>query len=451
MGLSIPAHGNSPYHSISAFASNPLLISPDVMVQDGLLEEREVKPLPGCPKGQVDYEAVTAHKEKLFNLAYKRFKRTENKYEYERFCTENFHWLEDFARFAAFKAHFDGKVWREWTQGVRDRQPEDLESISEELRNTIERERFLQYVVSKQWRSLKEYCNGKGIQVIGDMPIYVTYDSADVWTHPELFKLDEEKRPHSVAGVPPDYFSETGQRWGNPLYRWDVLREKGYDWWIQRMKRNLMLYDLVRVDHFRGFVAYWEVPATEKTAENGMWVAAPAKDFFNHLTKKFSSLPIIAEDLGIITPDVREVMRHFGLPGMKVLLFAFGEDLPTNPYIPHNIVENCILYTGTHDNNTVRGWFEEEANPGEKRRLFHYLGREVPAGELHWELIRLALMTVARITIIPMQDILGLGGESRMNRPATAEGNWQWRFLPEQVTESLVERLGKMTEIYGRT
>jgi 4-alpha-glucanotransferase len=229
-----------------------------------------------------------------------------------------------------------------------------------------------------------------------------------------------------------------------------VLREKGYDWWIQRMKRNLMLYDLVRVDHFRGFVAYWEVPATEKTAKNGMWVAAPAKDFFNHLTKKFSSLPIIAEDLGIITPDVREVMRHFGLPGMKVLLFAFGEDLPTNPYIPHNIVENCILYTGTHDNNTVRGWFEEEANPGEKRRLFNYLGREVPAGKLHWELIRLALMTVARVTIIPMQDILGLGGESRMNRPATAEGNWQWRFLPEQVTESLMERFGKMTEIYGR-
>ena len=444
------AHGNSPYHSISAFASNPLLISPDFMVRDGFLAKADMKPLPNCPKGQVDYNAVTAYKQRLFCLAYERFKTTKNTDEYERFCSENSHWLEDFARFAAFKAHLHGKVWSEWPQGARDRQPEALQSATDELYEGVEKERFLQYVIFKQWSSLKNYCNQKGIQVIGDIPIYVTYDSADVWTHPELFKLDNEKRPYAVAGVPPDYFSETGQLWGNPVYRWDILKEKGYGWWVQRMKHNLKLFDFVRVDHFRGFIAYWEVPATEKTATNGMWVEAPALDFLNHLTRKFPNLPIIAEDLGVITPDVREIMRHFELPGMKVLLFAFGEDLPTNPYIPHNLVKNCVLYTGTHDNNTVRGWFEEEATPGEKRRMFHYLGREVPVEELHWELIRLAMMSVTNIVIFPMQDILGLGGESRMNRPATAEGNWQWRLLPEQLTNPLAERLLEMTEIYGR-
>jgi 4-alpha-glucanotransferase len=445
-----PAHGNSPYHSTSAFANNPLLISHDVMVRDGFLAKADIKPFPNCPKGQVDYNAVIAFKEKLFHLAYERFKTTKNKDEYERFCSENSHWLEDFARFAAFKVHFHGHVWSEWPLEIRGRRPEASKTVGKQLKDRIEMEKFLQYVFFHQWSSLKDYCNQKGIQIIGDIPIYVNYDSADVWIHPELFKLDNEKKPYVVAGVPPDYFSETGQRWGNPLYRWDVLKEKGYDWWIQRMKHNLELFDFVRVDHFRGFIAYWEVPATEKTAMNGMWIEAPAMDFFDHLTRRFPNVPIIAEDLGIITSDVREIMHHFGFPGMKVLLFAFGEDLPTNPYIPHNLVENCVLYTGTHDNNTVRGWFEEEATPGEKGRLFHYLGREVPVEELHWELIRLAMMSVANIVIFPMQDILGLGGEARMNRPATAEGNWQWRLSPEQLTHSPAERLLKMTEIYGR-
>jgi 4-alpha-glucanotransferase len=446
-----PAHGNSPYHSISAFASNPLLISPDVMARDGFLAKGDIKPAPNCPKGQVDYNAVTAYKEKLFRLAYDRFKTTNNRYEYERFCSENSHWLEDFARFAAFKVHFHGHVWSEWPREIRDRRPEALKTVGTQLKDRIEMEKFLQYVFFHQWSSLKDYCNQKGIQIIGDIPIYVNYDSADVWIHPELFKLDNEKKPYVVAGVPPDYFSETGQRWGNPLYRWDVLKGKGYDWWVQRMKHNLELFDFLRVDHFRGFIAYWEVPATERTATKGMWIEAPAMDFFKQLTRKFPNLPVIAEDLGIITSDVREITHHFGFPGMKVLLFAFGEDLPTNPYIPHNLVENCVLYTGTHDNNTVRGWFEEEATPGEKGRLFHYLGRETPVEELHWELIRLAMMSVANIVIFPMQDILGLGGEARMNRPTTTEGNWQWRLLPEQLTNPLAERLLEMTEIYGRT
>jgi 4-alpha-glucanotransferase len=253
-----------------------------------------------------------------------------------------------------------------------------------------------------------------------------------------------------VAGVPPDYFSETGQLWGNPIYRWDVLRERGYGWWIQRVEHNLALFDLIRVDHFRGLVGYWVVPAGETNAVNGQWVEAPAEDFLNALLRRFQQLPIIAEDLGVITSDVREIMHRFELPGMKVLLFAFGEDLPTNPYIPHNLSRNCVLYTGTHDNNTTRGWFEREATPEIRERLFRYLGREVPAEDIHRELIRLAMMSVANTAIFPMQDVLGLGEDAKMNRPATTEGNWQWRLSPEQLTTSLADTLREMTELYGR-
>jgi len=446
-----PAHYNSPYHSTSAFACNPLLISPECLVQDGLLKRAEVKSPPDFPMERVDYRGIGSYKERLFNKAHEGFKGKRPQYEYEKFCSENSHWLEDFALFMALKSHFDGRVWSDWPQEVRDRQPKTLQSAQKELHEKVEMVKFLQYVFSGQWNTLKRYCNQAGIQIIGDIPIYVEHDSADVWTHPGIFKLDNEKRPCAVAGVPPDYFSETGQRWGNPVYRWDVLKKEAYSWWIQRMERNLKLCDILRIDHFRGLVAYWEVPATENTAINGKWVEVPTMQFLNHLMRRFPFLPIIAEDLGLITPDVREIMHHFELPGMKVLLFAFGEDLPTNPYIPHNLVENCVLYTGTHDNNTVRGWFEEEATPGEKGRLFHYLGREAPVEELHWELIRLAMMSVANIVIFSIQDILGLGGEARMNRPATTEGNWQWRLLPEQLTNPLAERLLEMTEIYGRT
>lgn len=253
-----------------------------------------------------------------------------------------------------------------------------------------------------------------------------------------------------VAGVPPDYFSETGQRWGNPVYNWETLKQKGYEWWIERIAHNVKLFDLVRVDHFRGFIGYWEIPVGEKTAINGRWKEAPAMDFFTQLTKKFVCLPIIAEDLGIITPDVIEVMRHFEFPGMKILLFAFGKDLPTNPYIPHNLPQNCVAYTGTHDNNTIRGWFDTEITPEEKKRLFQYLGREVPRDELHWEMLRLLMMSSANTIITPMQDILGLGKEARMNTPATLTGNWEWKLLPDQLKPSLAKTLREMTEIYGR-
>jgi 4-alpha-glucanotransferase len=445
-----PAYGSSPYHSISAFASNPLLINPELMVADGLLTKSDVGTVPDYPKGRVAYPAAIAFKERLFHLAHERFKSKRDTHDYERFCSDNSSWLDDFALFVALKTHFHGKVWTEWPQEVRDGQPEALDVLRGQLHERIELHRFLQYLFFQQWGSLKAYCNQRGIQIFGDIPIYVEHDGVDVWRNPEMFNLDSDKRPLVVAGVPPDYFSETGQLWGNPIYRWEALKDRGYAWWIQRVEHNLKLLDLIRIDHFRGLIGYWEVPVGEKNAINGRWVEAPGENLLNVLYKRFPHLPVVAEDLGVITPDVREIMHQFELPGMKVLVFAFGEDLPTNPYIPHNLPRNCVLYTGTHDNNTVRGWFEREATPEIKERLFRYLGREVPAEDIHWELIRLAMMSVANMVIFPMQDILGLGEEARMNRPATKEGNWRWQLLPDQLTPSVAERLLEMTERYGR-
>jgi 4-alpha-glucanotransferase len=445
-----PVHYNSPYHSFSAFASYPLFISPELLVQDELLDPSALESPPDFPVHRVDFSAVTRYKEELFRVAYQRFEERGSDPDFGRFCSENAHWLDDFALFMALKSHFGGRVWSEWPEDLRDRQPKSLESAAAELKDRIEMTKSFQYLVSKQWRSLKDYCNQRGIQIIGDMPIYVNYDSTDLWANPEIFKLDKRKRPYVVSGVPPDYFSETGQLWGNPIYRWDVLKQTGYDWWVRRMDRALKLCDFVRIDHFRGLVAFWEVPATEKTAINGKWVEAPVTDFLNHLMRRFSSLPVIAEDLGLITPDVREIINQFELPGMKVLLFAFGEDIATNPYIPHNLPKNCVAYTGTHDNNTIRGWFQTEVTPDDRERMFRYLGREVPLEELHWELIRLVMMSVANVVIVPVQDLLGLDEDARMNRPATLEGNWQWRLDPDALTEKLEKRLREMTETYGR-
>ena len=445
-----PASGSSPYHSISAFAYSPLFISPELMVKESLLHNSDLKPLPHFLQGKVDYPSVIAYKRKLFHRAFERFQARKKEEEYAQFCAENAYWVDDFALFVALKDHLQGKIWNDWPHEIRDRDPEAIQTLKMKLYPVIERVKFLQYLFIQQWAALRDYCHQKGIRIIGDMPIYVGYDSVDCWTHPDLFKLDREKRLYAVAGVPPGLFSATGQLWGNPLYRWDVLQQRGYDWWIQRMKHNLKTFDLVRIDHFRGFVGYWEVPAAEDSALNGRWIEAPAFDFFHHLEERFPGLPIIAEDLGTITPDVRKVMEHFGFPGMKVLLFAFGEDNPMNPYLPHNYKKNCVVYTGTHDNNTARGWFDKEARPDEKRRLFHYLGHEVSEQDIHWELIKLAMISVANTVIIPMQDVLGLGPEARMNRPATTTGNWQWRLLPEQLSSSLTEKLGKVTEVYER-
>jgi 4-alpha-glucanotransferase len=305
-------------------------------------------------------------------------------------------------------------------------------------------------VFYRQWNRLKDYCNRKGILIFGDIPIYVVHDSVDVWTHPELFKLDPDREPFVVAGVPPDYFSKTGQLWGNPLYRWDVLKRTGYDWWIRRLEHNLKLFDVVRIDHFRGLVGYWEIPARENTAVNGKWVQAEAMDFFDRLNQRFSTLPIVAEDLGTITPDVEEIRERFGFPGMKVLLFAFGEDNPDHPYLPHTYEKNCVVYTGTHDNNTVRDWFKTEAKTKDKRRLFQYLGHQVTEQDVHRAFIEMGMKSEADTFIVPMQDLLGLGAEARMNRPATKRGNWSWRLLPDKLTSLLAENFAELTQISNR-
>lgn len=447
-----PILGNSPYNSFSAFAGNKLLISPDLIIQEDILNKKDLEPIPSFPKNKIDYPEVIRYKEKIFDKAYEHFKTEEkNLQEYEKFCQENSNWLEDYTLFITAKIHFKGKAWNEWPPEIRDRQPKALKELKEKLIEKIEKEKFLQYLFFKQWFMLKNYCNKKQIQIIGDIPIYVHYDSVDVWKNTTIFKLDKEKKPLFVAGVPPDYFSRTGQLWGNPVYQWDILRENNYTWWIQRIEHTLKLYDWVRIDHFRGFAKYWEVSAGEKTAINGKWVPGPGEDFFTTLIKHFPNLPIIAEDLGVITEDVRELMRRFNLPGMRVLLFAFSEDLPINPYAPHNHIKNCIVYTGTHDNNTVRGWFENEATPEDRNRVLSYIGRKVSSKTIHWEFIRLAMMSVANTIIIPMQDILGLGEEARMNKPATAKGNYEWRLSQRQLTKPIKEKLTKMTEIYGRT
>jgi 4-alpha-glucanotransferase len=446
-----PLYGNSPYSSISAFAGNTLLISPDLLFEEGLLSREDLEPIPPLPETRCDFSTVIPYKERLLEQAYLHFTRGgRGRESLEAFSLENASWLEDFSLFVIMKRRLDGKAWDQWPKEWRDRNLESLKAMKKECQDQLEKEKFCQYLFFKQWHLLKTYCQQKNVRLFGDLPIYVSFDSADVWANPGLFKLGKEKRPTFVSGVPPDYFSETGQLWGNPVYRWNVLRKNGFRWWIERMAHHLKLFDALRIDHFRGLVAYWEIPANEKTAINGKWVKVPVNDFLNTLKRHFPFLPIVAEDLGVITPDVREVMNRFALPGMKVLVFAFGEDHPMHPYLPHTYEKNFLVYTGTHDNNTVCGWFEREASPDDKRRLFRYLGREVSAEDAPWALIRLAMMSVANMVIVPMQDILGLGEEARMNRPSVPHGNWEWRLLSEQITPSVSQRLLEMTETYGR-
>lgn len=444
------SHGNSPYSCVSAFAGDTLLISPERMAEDGLIPKKMIAPFADLRAGRVDYDEVITRKIKIYNAAFRAFRRRGKDPDYERFCEENGDWLDDFALFMSIRAHFKGKLWAKWPKKMRDRDPGTLALMRERFSSYIAREKFLQYVFFRQWRDLKSYCNGLGIRIVGDIPIYVDYDSADVWTNPRFFKLDAKKCLEYVSGVPPDYFSETGQRWGNPVYDWARLKDEGYSWWIKRFGMNFRLFDVVRIDHFRGFEAYWEIPAHDGTAVNGSWTKAPGEDFFNALKREFPSLPIIAEDLGIITPEVRALMSGFGFPGMKVLLFAFGEDFPDGAYLPHNYEENCVVYTGTHDNNTVRGWFEQEAAPRNRENLSAYVKRAVTADDINAVFLEMSLMSPAATAIVPLQDVIGLGAEARMNRPATLDGNWQWRLAPGQVTEDAAVRLLELTKASRR-
>ena len=446
-----PGTGSSPYRSSSAFAGNPFLISPEFLRDEGWVSPEDIKSFQDPTPNKADYLNVAAFKNRLFEIAFHRFREKKGaNFEYERFCAENSEWLPEFSLFHALHDFFQGRIWTEWPDEFKFRHPEALDRVRTDLAESIERENFLQFLFFSQWSSLRKYCHQKGVHIIGDMPIYVAWDSADIWSHPELFKLDQHRNPLFVAGVPPDFFSATGQRWGDPVYNWEASRNSGYSWWLKRIEQNFRTADIVRIDHFRGFAEYWEIPASEKTAVNGRWVEGPGADFFQTLLKRFPTLPLIAEDLGTITPDVRELIHQFGFPGMKVLLFAFDGSMPRNPYIPHNHVKNAIVYTGTHDNNTVRGWFENDAGDEDKRRLFSYLGREPSPTELPWVLIRMAMTSVCDVAIIPIQDILSLGQKGRMNMPSTPSGNWRWRLEKELLTKEIRQRLRQITEISGR-
>jgi 4-alpha-glucanotransferase len=444
--------GNSPYTCYSVFAGNPLFISVEALQNAGLLSAADLENVPSFPPERVDYGAVVSWKAKMLRRAFHHAApHLDSDSDFAEFCRINAHWLEDFSLFAALKDNYKEVAWFEWPDLVRDKNQEELSVLRDKLSQRILRSKFYQYVFFKQWQSLKEYANQHSVKIIGDIPIYPSLDSADAWSHPELFKLDEKKHPIFVAGAPPDYFSKTGQRWGNPVYDWAVLQRIGFRWWVDRMRHNLQLCDLLRLDHFRGLVAYWEIPAEEDTAVNGKWVKVPVREFFEILKKELPSRPFILEDLGLITPDVTEVMQELGFPGMKVLQFAFGPELPTNPYAPHNYDLNCVVYTGTHDNNTIRGWFENESAASDRERLEQYLGRSLNAGTVAEAMIRLAMSSVARICILPMQDILNLGEHTRMNLPSKSGGNWEWRLKTDQLTPPLSTWLRGISHLYART
>ncbi len=441
--------GNSPYSSPSAFAGNPLLISPEILARDGFLDREDTDF--SLPQGRVDYEKAVDVKTRLLEKACAVFRtRRPARAGFEAFCRKHAAWLDDHALFTALSRRFKNKGLGEWPEPVHRRVPEELESWRRELADEIEQEQFNQYMFFTQWEALKAHANKQGVQIVGDAPIYVSGSSADVWAHPGIFKLDKNLRQTASAGVPPDYFSKTGQLWGNPVYNWAALRKTKFAWWIGRLQHAFSLFDRVRIDHFRGFAGYWEVPPAEKTAVNGRWVAAPGRELFETLRRKRPDLPVIAEDLGVITPDVRKLIRHFQFPGIRVLLFAFNGDSAENPYIPHNLDRHCVLYTGTHDNNTARGWFEQDATPDEKRALSGYLGKTVTAGTVAEDLVRLAMMSVADVAMLPLQDVLGLGQEARMNFPSTARGNWEWRAAPGYLENPGLALLADMTRAYSR-
>jgi len=443
--------GHSPYNCSSSFAGNPLLLSPVLLYRAGLLKKSEIREAPSFSRTRVDYSRVFAYKESLFESAFDRFrKRSESEDAYERFKTENTFWLDDFGTFICLQDRFNKGGWHAWPSYARDRHGKQFRKVKTQLRAAIEKQFFLQYLFYKQWTTLKRYCVRRGIKIVGDIPIYVVYDSPDVWAHPEIFKLDRYKKPKYIAGVPPDYFSRTGQLWGNPVYDWQALEKTKYGWWMERIRHNMKMFDLVRIDHFRGLIGYWQVPAGHRTAKHGRWIEGPGDAFFKVLFRHFPKAPFIAEDLGYITADVREVIARFSLPTMKVLQFAFDGEPAENPHIPHNYIENCIVYTGTHDNNTTKGWFQKEASTEQKKRLREYLGFRVCSDEIHWQFIRMAMSSVAKLAIIPAQDILGLPETARMNRPASKKDNWLWRLKPGQLGAPLAGKLKRLTETYAR-
>lgn len=449
--LSPTGYGSSPYSALSAFAGNPVLISLEALVADGWLAPERLEDLPG-PEGNADFGVAWDRKMPLIYEAAGNFidkADDAQRAELLRFSEQNLSWLPDYAMFSVLRRRFEYKSWMDWPEEFALRNQQALSQTMNEYGRDLAVEQAVQYFFNRQWCALREYANKHDVRILGDVAIFVSYDSADVWTNPEIFELDDERRMIRVSGVPPDYFSATGQRWGNPLYRWDILRERGFDWWVARMRRALALHDMVRLDHFRGFEAYWSIAVEEETAINGHWVKAPGNELFLRLKEALGDLPFVAEDLGLITPEVEDLRERFNMPGMRILQFGFG-DRGAHLYLPHKYVPNTVAYTGTHDNNTTLGWWRDGATPLEKVAVRSYIGGIDEDTDITDAMIRLAARSVANICIFPMQDILGLGSEARMNTPAAGSGNWTWRYSKEALASEVAENLARLMEMTDR-
>ena len=441
--------GDSPYQCFSAFAGNPYLVSPDQLLIEGLIQEKDIESSEVFPAGVVDFGKVIPWKLQLLDRAYEGFRKLpdeEISQEFEAFRQKNALWLDDYTLFMALKDAHKGKAWTKWDTGLRSRNRELLAEGRSKLALPIERHAFRQFLFFRQWNALYQYAHQHGVEIIGDAPIFIAHDSADVWAHQELYYLDLRGKPKVVAGVPPDYFSPTGQLWGNPLYYWEIHQASGYQWWIDRIRAVLSLVDYLRLDHFRGFCGYWEVPGNARTAEKGRWVFAPGMDFFEKLQASLGDLPIIAEDLGVITADVIALREKFNLPGMKILQFAFG-GTPKDAFLPHNYPVNCAAYTGTHDNDTVLGWYQRV--PEEEKSFYRrYMARD--GSGVSWDLIRAIWSSVAVFALAPLQDFLGLDNQARMNYPGKPAGNWGWRVLENSLTDELAGRIQEINYLYDR-
>jgi 4-alpha-glucanotransferase len=453
--------GNSPYQSPSSLAGNPLLISLEELAERGILRAGDLTPPRGLHAGRVNFPAVIAFRESRLRLAFARWDaslRAAERNRFERFCRDHRHWLEDHALFCTFKAACGQRPWTDWPAELRDRVPTTMRWIRRRLGREVRFHQFVQYQFRRQWDALRRHARELGIGLIGDIPIYVSHDSADVWAHREVFQLDRFGRPTAVGGVPPDHFARTGQLWGNPLYRWDVLKRRNYDWWVARFRANFELFDVARIDHFIGFHRYWSVPGRHKTAERGHWVPGPDADFFAAIIRQLGELPIIAEDVGAVTDGVIALRDRFNLPGLKILQYAFGRASADSSNLPHNFPRRCAVYTGTHDNDTTVGWYRSllaraRRRGGEKARrelefIRRYLGTDGRA--IHWDLIRAALASVADTALFPIQDLLGLDSRGRMNFPGTPNGNWEWRMNPGALTDAIAECLRGLVVTYGR-
>ena len=442
-------YGNSPYSCTSAFAANVLMISLDRLAERGYIATERIA-TSGELTDAVDFESVRARKLPLLREAAETFLSAAPpgaRARFDAFCAENQWWLDDYAVFAVLRERFGDTPWSSWPDDLVRRKPEALDQLRTEMRLEIDVERFLQFAFFEQWKSLRSYCAERGVRIIGDVAIFVSYDSADVWTHPDIFRLNPDLSPEVVAGVPPDAFSETGQRWGNPLYDWDALKARGYDWWIARMKWAVATCDIIRLDHFRGFEACWEIPAEEPTAVNGHWTPGPNFDLFRALKNELGTLPFIAEDLGYITPEVHALRKKLCVPGMKVMQFGFG-DKGAHIYLPHRFSTDSVVYTGTHDNDTTVGWWNNSASEPEKQWATEYLGNV--ENDIHWKFIRAAFASVAALAVIPVQDVMGLDSDCRMNIPSKPGGNWSWRLNRGSLTPELAAKLALLTEVTDR-